>query len=146
MLELRFLYIPDHSDKRQIAINKELNNLKMIPLARGMSSMLMYVLMNAPDNQVRVGEFKKHFTCSMEVYISNVLETLNQRPDLFILENTSKDNDFYLMHITLNPNICKDFIVYDYTLRDLRKSQDLHLRKDYIDSISQFTGNPHSSS
>ena len=142
MLELRFLYIPDPPDSRQIAINKDLRDLKMIPLARGMPSMLMYVLVKNPDNKIRVGEFKKKFESnSSNIFFQYLLETINQRPDLFILErgDRPRDNDVYLMNIRLNPKICKDFIVYDYNLRDSRKFQDLHLRKDYIDSISQFT-------
>lgn len=139
MFEMHFLYFDETADADIIRINQEILNLPMIPLAKGMPSLLMYYLAIKSSTQtVTVNEFFGRFQdISKNEFCTALIDCLNRRPDLFLLE---KDNSNILwnMRIKKNPKIYQAFVCYDYILRDLRRAKDLHLRQDYIDSVSQF--------
>lgn len=143
MLENKFIFIIHNTDTPAdgptIKINPEVLTFEMLPLAQGTPSTIMFLIMRRQEKSISIEELSEYYTCDESTLITQVLNEINNRPDLYILENPQRTSNLYDMSIRLNPKVCTKFIVFEYKLQDLRCAADLHLKNNnMIDSISQF--------
>uniref|UniRef100_A0A7E4W3R4 TBC domain-containing protein n=1 Tax=Panagrellus redivivus TaxID=6233 RepID=A0A7E4W3R4_PANRE len=143
MLAWDFLRLkPGRDDEPDIiTLNPLVTKLTMTPLGVGMPSVLFFAL-TEQFSRLAISDLCASIDVPQPQAIELLLDTINKRPDLYILSAPSRRGTEPVMFIDcfvqLNPRVVPLSALYNYKLNDLSFFEELKLRKDDVDSVSQF--------
>lgn len=115
MTDLKFLNYRKNSSS-SITINPEVLSFKMLPLAPGLPSSIMYSF--TKRKIWRVLDLRRTFqNCEDDAFYGQLIEFINDNPDLVILRanNFTKLPDMYLEK---NPRVSLKFCVYNFDISE----------------------------